>query len=628
MLVGVAAAAAQTLPQANRSIPSSLVASTNGNVSSWAIDPATGWMGIHTGVPQYPLDIALPMRLQQAFNVHNGAGMSGDLLVARTSGAPQWLSPQSALAPTLWTRSGNGATDPATDYLGTSDNADFVVRTNAVERLRILSTGPLVANANIGIFTTPTSTRRLAILLPTASNGRGITIDMNSAASNAIGITVDDVSNNNQIGLRISSRTSSMNPGTGIKIGTTNNNRMNRGLDALTTDFGVRGRALLTSGTGVIGISQPGIPDNDASYPAVLPGTGVHGIAQGSESTFSYVGVRGEAIANNTQESGSAIGIVGQASTASAGAHIAVGGSFGGFGTVRWAVVAHSGDVYLGGSGSSLPSNILGSANNSTTWIHNIRLGGEMRTNNSPGMVGDFLMSAGAGSPPQWQSAASMPLWAVGGNTLLSGTHTLGSLSPADISIVCAGEERLRISSNATVELRTAPSPHRLGSSGVGVFGSNLSIAPESGITFFAPTTATVLSQATVAYTAFRVSTNAESTVYVLPASDGAPGGRLSTDGNGVLSWECPYAELAVVANSVNAEAACRVFSVLSDDDGTDDQMALPAGGPPGTVVHITYQGSGGEVLLVNTSPAVSISQGGGATVVRTSTQWRVVGLY
>jgi hypothetical protein len=137
-----------------------------------------------------------------------------------------------------------------------------------------------------------------------------------------------------------------------------------------------------------------------------------------------------------------------------------------------------------------------------------------------------------------------------------------------------------------------------------------------------------VLSQATVAYTAFRVSTNAESTVYVLPASDGAPGGRLSTDGNGVLSWECPYAELTVVANSVNAEAACRVFSILSDDDGTDDQMALPAGGPPGTVIHITYQGSGGEVLLVNTSPAVSISQGGGATVVRTSTQWRVVGLY
>ena len=46
-----------------------------------------------------------------------------------------------------WDLSGNGGTNPATNFLGTSDNQSFVLRTNAVERMRVLANG----NTGIGV---------------------------------------------------------------------------------------------------------------------------------------------------------------------------------------------------------------------------------------------------------------------------------------------------------------------------------------------------------------------------------------------------------------------------------------------------------------------------------------------
>ncbi|MBK7083932.1 MAG: SprB repeat-containing protein [Flavobacteriales bacterium] len=40
-----------------------------------------------------------------------------------------------------WTMSGNAGTNPATQYIGTSDNKDVVFKTNATERLRLLASG-------------------------------------------------------------------------------------------------------------------------------------------------------------------------------------------------------------------------------------------------------------------------------------------------------------------------------------------------------------------------------------------------------------------------------------------------------------------------------------------------------
>src|SRR6478609_4599061 len=44
-----------------------------------------------------------------------------------------------------WNLTGNAATNPSTNFLGTTDNKDFVIRTKNTERLRVNS------NGNIGI---------------------------------------------------------------------------------------------------------------------------------------------------------------------------------------------------------------------------------------------------------------------------------------------------------------------------------------------------------------------------------------------------------------------------------------------------------------------------------------------
>lgn len=57
-----------------------------------------------------------------------------------------------------WKLNGNAGTNPSTNFIGTVDTQDFVVRTNNVERMRVSS------NGNIGIGTTNNSSQKLHIL--------------------------------------------------------------------------------------------------------------------------------------------------------------------------------------------------------------------------------------------------------------------------------------------------------------------------------------------------------------------------------------------------------------------------------------------------------------------------------
>lgn len=55
-----------------------------------------------------------------------------------------------------WNLTGNIGTNPATNYLGTSDNNDFVIKTNSIERMRVL------ANGKIGVgVSNPTASLQL-----------------------------------------------------------------------------------------------------------------------------------------------------------------------------------------------------------------------------------------------------------------------------------------------------------------------------------------------------------------------------------------------------------------------------------------------------------------------------------
>ncbi len=65
-----------------------------------------------------------------------------------------------------WTLLGNAGTDPNVNFIGTTDNQDFVTRTNNTEKMRVTSGG------NVGINTTPSN----AAILDVNANNRGVRI--------------------------------------------------------------------------------------------------------------------------------------------------------------------------------------------------------------------------------------------------------------------------------------------------------------------------------------------------------------------------------------------------------------------------------------------------------------------
>jgi hypothetical protein len=70
-------------------------------------------------------------------------------LVANSSGQVSQASFSAILASGAWTLTGNTGTNPATNFIGTTDAQSLVVRTNNAERMRINATG------EVGIGTTP-----------------------------------------------------------------------------------------------------------------------------------------------------------------------------------------------------------------------------------------------------------------------------------------------------------------------------------------------------------------------------------------------------------------------------------------------------------------------------------------
>ena len=66
-------------------------------------------------------------------------GGTGFYFNAGTSGSPNWS--KLLVSNTSWNLAGNAGTTPGTDYLGTTDAKDLILKTNATQRMSINSTG-------------------------------------------------------------------------------------------------------------------------------------------------------------------------------------------------------------------------------------------------------------------------------------------------------------------------------------------------------------------------------------------------------------------------------------------------------------------------------------------------------
>ncbi|WP_419801414.1 tail fiber domain-containing protein [Mucilaginibacter sp.] len=139
----------------NPAAPGSMVW-TNGNMSIGNgyranAAPANGLIvqskvGIGNNAPTEILDVTGNLKFSGALMPNNDAGTSGYFLQSSGSGtAPTWVNPSNAVTSQAWSLAGNSGTTAGTNFIGTTDATDFVVKTNNAEIARFNSVG------NVGI---------------------------------------------------------------------------------------------------------------------------------------------------------------------------------------------------------------------------------------------------------------------------------------------------------------------------------------------------------------------------------------------------------------------------------------------------------------------------------------------
>ena len=113
-----------------------------GSTSLLTWDNSNTRLGIGTSSPQYSLEIQSASNPLFLTGVQTGCFC--DSILTINNGVVQKVSPNIM----AWGLKGNSGTSAATNFLGTTDAASLVIKTNNTERMRVLSSG------NIGIGTT------------------------------------------------------------------------------------------------------------------------------------------------------------------------------------------------------------------------------------------------------------------------------------------------------------------------------------------------------------------------------------------------------------------------------------------------------------------------------------------
>jgi len=118
-----------------------------GSTSLLTWDNSNTRLGIGTSSPQYSLEIQSASNPLYLTGVQTGCFC--DSILTINNGVVQKVSPNIM----AWGLTGNSGTSAATNFLGTTDAASLVIKTNSTERMRVLSSG------NIGIGTTAPGSR-------------------------------------------------------------------------------------------------------------------------------------------------------------------------------------------------------------------------------------------------------------------------------------------------------------------------------------------------------------------------------------------------------------------------------------------------------------------------------------
>ncbi|HLP18778.1 MAG TPA: hypothetical protein VK174_00680, partial [Chitinophagales bacterium] len=134
-----------------------------------------GRVGIGTSLPDTTLHVV------GAIKMVDGNQATGKIMVSDANGVASWQNAASTVAANGWGLTGNSGTNPATDFAGTTDAVDYVVRTNNAERMRVLSTG----NVGIGV-TNPAAKLDIGGPVMITNNATNSDLQFNTAARSTI----------------------------------------------------------------------------------------------------------------------------------------------------------------------------------------------------------------------------------------------------------------------------------------------------------------------------------------------------------------------------------------------------------------------------------------------------------
>lgn len=128
---------------------------------------------------------ASPMTAHVAgMKVYNTATASTGLTAVSpgiyTSDGTRWI--RSGSTGDEWSITGNAGTNPTTDFLGTTDAKDFVIKTNNTEQMRVASSGQIL----IGTSTVPTGGTNAKVIVDNGTKGGAIQLRDGTQADGAV----------------------------------------------------------------------------------------------------------------------------------------------------------------------------------------------------------------------------------------------------------------------------------------------------------------------------------------------------------------------------------------------------------------------------------------------------------
>jgi hypothetical protein len=120
------------------------------------------------------------------------------ILQTNASGNLSWLNPTALVTGSAWALTGNSGTNPAVNFLGTTDAQPLVIRTNNTERMRVTATGNVgigtatpterlqVSDGNVAITNTDNTARQLRLYEPSGAGANFTAFRAQAQASDII----------------------------------------------------------------------------------------------------------------------------------------------------------------------------------------------------------------------------------------------------------------------------------------------------------------------------------------------------------------------------------------------------------------------------------------------------------